>query len=86
MKAVLKLRRKGVLIIPKKLREAVGLVEGGEVVVEVVGDALVLRALKPRVVDVDPGLVEELLREEYRLEAERYKRMIGSGGGARSRH
>ena len=39
-----------------------------EVIVEVVGDKLVLRALKPRIVDTDPGIVEGILREEYGLE------------------
>ncbi len=76
MRVVLRVRRKGVIILPKRLREAVGIDEGGEVVAEVVGDKLVLRALKPRVVDVDPELIEGLLREEYNLEKRRYWRMV----------
>ncbi len=40
---------------------------------------VVLRPLEPRVVNVDPKLVEEILSEEYRLEVSRYKRMISSG-------
>ncbi len=79
----MRVRRKGVIILPKRLREAVGIDEGSEVVAEVVGDRLILRALKPRVVDVDPELIEELLREEYDLEGRRYWRMV-SGGGAGS--
>ena len=85
MRIVLKVRKKGVIILPKRLREAVGIDEGGEVVVDVVGDRLVLRALKPKVVDVDPGVVEECLREEHILERKRYARM-GSDGAAGSRH
>jgi hypothetical protein len=42
------------------------------VIAEVVGDSLVLRALKPKIVDVDPSLVEELLREEYEFEEHEY--------------
>ena len=76
VKVVLKIRRKGVIILPKRLREALGVDEGDEVIVEVHGDELILRALKPRVVDVDPGIVEELLREEYELERDRYTRMV----------
>jgi len=71
----LKIRRKGLLILPKKLREAVGFEEGDDVVAEIVGDSLVLRVLKPKVVDVDPNLVEELLRGEDRFEEQRYRRM-----------
>ena len=67
MRFVLKVRKKGILILPKKLREKVGIGEGDEVIVEVEKDRLVMRVLKPRVVDVDPGLVEKLLREEYEL-------------------
>jgi bifunctional DNA-binding transcriptional regulator/antitoxin component of YhaV-PrlF toxin-antitoxin module len=61
MRFVLKIRRKEVLILPKKLREAVGLKEGD---------------LKPKVVDVDPNLVEELLGEESRFEEHRYRKLI----------
>lgn len=74
----MKIRKKGILILPKRLREAVGLEEGDDVVVEVVGDGLVLRALKPKVVDVDPKFVEELLREEDRFEEQRLRRMLQS--------
>lgn len=79
MRVVLRVRRKGVIILPKRLREAVGIDEGGEVLAEVVGDRLVLRALRPRVVDVDPEAVEELLREEFDLERRRYWRMVSGG-------
>ncbi len=75
---VLKVRRKGILILPKRLRDKVGINEGDEVIVEVKGDKLVMRVLKPRVVDVDPSLVEELLREEYELEERRYEGMFQS--------
>lgn len=79
MKVVLKVRRKGIVILPKRLREVLGVAEGGEVVAEVSGDKVVLRALKPKVVDVDPGIVEKLLREEYSLEKSRYVRMMLRG-------
>lgn len=76
MRAVLKVHRKGIVVLPKRLREALGIKEGDEVVAEIEGDKLVLRALEPRIVDVDPKLVEEALREEYELERKRYSGMI----------
>ena len=79
MRVVLKVRRKGVIILPKKLREALGIGEGDEVIVEVIGGKLVMRALKPRVVDVDPRVVEEILREERYSEEGRYRRMLPHG-------
>jgi len=74
----LKVHRKGVIILPKRLRETLGISEGGEVVAEVSGDVIVLRPLKPRIVDVSPEVVEKLLREEYGLEKNRYAEMISS--------
>ena len=79
MRVVLRIRKKGIIILPKRLREAIGVDEGDEVIADVVGDKLVLRALKPRVVDVDPEVVEKFLREEYSIERKRYTRMISSG-------
>jgi len=77
LRAVLKVRKKGVLILPKRIREAVGIREGDEVLVEADEGLLVIRPLRPKVVDVDPGLVEELLREEYRLEAGEHEEVLG---------
>jgi len=79
VRVVLKVRKKGILILPKKLREEVGISEGGEVVVEVREGKLIIRALKPRVVNVDVGFVEKLLSEEYDLEKERYRRILRGG-------
>lgn len=79
MLVVLKVRRKGVIILPKKLREAIGLHEGDDVIAEVRGDKIILRSLKPKVVDVDPVYVEELLREEYEVERRKYEGMFRNG-------
>ena len=79
MRVILKVRRKGIIVLPKRLREAVGISEGDEVVAEVVGEVLVVRALRPKVVDADPEVVEKLLREEFDLERGRYARMVRSG-------
>ncbi len=38
------------------------------IVAEIVGDKLIMRALKLRVVDVNPKIIEKILREEYELE------------------
>lgn len=79
MRVVLKVRRKGIIILPKRLREALDIDEGDEVVAEIVDDKLTLRPLRPRVVDIDPEVVEELLREERELEEDRLRRLISYG-------
>ncbi len=71
-----KIRRKGVLIIPKKLREAIGLRERDEVIAEVVDDKLILKALRPKIVDINPKLIGKILEEEYIDEEHRYRRII----------
>ncbi len=73
MKVVLKLRKKGILIIPKKLREISGIQEGDEVLVEAGEGIIKITPLKPKIVDIDPKLVEEILREELRLEEKKYE-------------
>ena len=71
MRSVLRVRKKGVIILPKRLREMAGIREGDEVIAEVGEGLIVLRPLKPKVVDVDPEIIEELLREEHALEGGR---------------
>jgi antitoxin MazE len=68
MRVILRVRRKGVIILPKKLREALGIEEGDQLIADIRDNVLILRPLKPRVVDVDPSLIDELLEEEARLE------------------
>jgi len=80
MRTVLKVGKKGVIVLPKAFRERVGIEEGGEVLAEVVGDAIVLRPLKPRVVNVDPRTVEVILAEERREWEEGLKRVVEETG------
>ena len=68
MGEVIRVRKKGVLIIPKKIREEAGIQEGDELVLEAKKGELLIRTLKPKVVDVDPKIIDELLREENNLE------------------
>ena len=42
------------------------------------GDSIVLRPLRPKVVDANPKLVEDLLNEEYRLESVKYEGILKS--------
>ena len=57
----LKVRKKGVIILPKAVREVVGLEEGDEVLVEI-RDGILLKPAKK--VDVDE--VRELLRQHVK--------------------
>ncbi len=69
LRVVLRVRRKGVVILPKALRAAAGIEEDGEVVAEASPGVVVLRPLRLREVDVDPEAVERVLREEGEAEA-----------------
>ncbi|MEM2293981.1 MAG: AbrB/MazE/SpoVT family DNA-binding domain-containing protein [Nitrososphaerota archaeon] len=66
VKVILKIRKKGILILPKSLREAAGISEG-EVVAEAREGEIVIRPFKPRVVDIDPSLVDKLFSEEEKF-------------------
>ena len=64
----LKVRKKGVIILPKSLRKAANIGEGDDVLVEVKDGVILMKVFKPRVVDVEPELIEKLLEEEVKLE------------------
>ncbi|RLG64237.1 AbrB family transcriptional regulator, partial [archaeon] len=62
MRVVLRVRKKGIVILTKDIRRKAGIDEGDELIVEVEEGKLTMKVLRPKVVDVDPNLVEELLR------------------------
>uniref|UniRef100_A0A7C3WTA4 AbrB/MazE/SpoVT family DNA-binding domain-containing protein n=1 Tax=Thermofilum pendens TaxID=2269 RepID=A0A7C3WTA4_THEPE len=76
MRVVLRVRRKGVVILPKALRAAAGIEEESEVVAEAGPGVVVLKPLKLREVDIDPEVVERVLREEGEAEARKLYDLI----------
>ncbi len=82
---VLKVHRKGIVVFPKKLREMIGVNEGDHIIVEVIDGKLIIKPLKPRIVEIDRELVEKILREEYGKEEDKFEEIIG-GGKTSSRH
>ncbi len=73
---ILKVRRKGVIILPKELRLGAGIEENSVVLAEITERGVLLRALKPVTVRVDPALIERILSEEGRLEEERLREIV----------
>ncbi len=61
---ILKVRKKGILILPKALRDKTGIRENSDVLVEVRGDSIVLKPLEPKIVDVDPHIINRVVEEE----------------------
>ena len=74
MKTILKIRKKGILILPKALREKSGIKEGDHVAVEARKGIITIKPLKPKVVNVNPQLLDKLLSEETRLEKGKHGR------------
>jgi bifunctional DNA-binding transcriptional regulator/antitoxin component of YhaV-PrlF toxin-antitoxin module len=72
----LKVRRKGVIILPKELRLRAGIEENSIVLAEITEKGVLLRALKPITVRVDPAVIEGILSEEGRLEEEKLREII----------
>ena len=50
------------------MRKAANIGEGDDVLVEVKDGVILMKVFKPRVVDVEPELIEKLLEEEVKLE------------------
>ncbi|MDT7902107.1 MAG: AbrB/MazE/SpoVT family DNA-binding domain-containing protein [Acidianus sp.] len=67
----LKVRKKGIVILPKDVRVKLSINENDILIANIEGDKLVLRPLKHKIVRVDPKVVEDILEEEG--EAERKK-------------
>jgi len=72
----LKVRRKGVIVLPKELRLRAGIEENSIVLAEITEKGVLLRALKPITVRVDPAVIEGILSEEGRLEEEKLREII----------
>lgn len=72
MRVILKVRKKGIVILPKKIREEIGLKEGDPVLVETRGGEIVFRPLRPVIVDVPEEFVDKLLEEEAEVEKGKY--------------
>jgi len=72
----LKVRRKGVIILPKELRLRAGIEENSIVLAEITEKGVLLRALKPITVRVDPAVIERILSKEGRLEEEKLRKII----------
>ncbi len=81
VKVILKIRRKGILILPKKLRESLNVEEGDELIAETSKGALTLKPFRPIVVDIDPSLIEKALAEESTLERKRVKGLVKGTSG-----
>ena len=73
---ILKVRKKGVVILPKELRTKVGIEEDSEVIAEIKGNEVLLRPLKPVVVRVDWTAVEKILYEEDKIEEEKLREIF----------
>jgi len=73
---ILKVRKKGVVILPKELRTKVGIEEDSEVIAEIKGNEVLLRPLKPVVVRVDWTAVEKILHEEDKIEEEKLREIF----------
>jgi len=76
LRKIVKLRKKGVLILPKKIREEVGIKEGDDLVVTVKKGEIILRKFEPLKVRIDPDKVDKLLREELELEEEKVEEVL----------
>jgi len=71
MEMILRVRKKGVIILPKKIREIAGIGENSDVLVKVEKDSIIIKPYKPITVSINPKIIDRILREEYKLEEEK---------------
>jgi AbrB family looped-hinge helix DNA binding protein len=73
---ILKVRKKGVIILPKELRVRAGIEENSEVIAEIVDNGVLLRPLKPVIVRIDEKVIDELLSLEREVEEEKLREIF----------
>jgi len=79
---VSRIGRKGVIVIPKAVREAIGLEEKSPVIISVEGDRIVIKPIRVLRVKASARarrIVEEALSEEYLLEEEKAAGILERG-------
>ena len=72
----MKIRKKGVVILPKELKTKAGIEEDSEVIAEIKGSEVLSRPLKPVIVRVDWAIAEKILHEEDKVEEERLREIF----------
>jgi len=73
---VLKVGKKGVVVLPKRLRAEAGIEEESLILAEVRDNNIILRPLKPVTVSIDWAVVEKLLAEEREDEEEKVLELL----------
>ena len=73
---ILKVRKRGVVILPKELRSKAGIEEESEAVAENRGNEVLSRPLKPVIVRVDWATVEKILHEEDKVGEEKLHEIL----------
>jgi len=71
-----KVRKKGVIILPKKIREQAKVSEGDDLLVIVDRGKIILEKLEPLKVKVDPREIEKILKKEVELEDKKIEEIL----------
>lgn len=74
----LRLRKKGIIILPKEIREKLNISENDILIADIKDGELILRPLKPKIVRVNPKVVEEILKEEGDAERRKEEEIFSS--------
>lgn len=69
---ILKVREKGIIIIPKAIRDEAGIKEGDEVIAEADKETIILRKFSLLRVRIERNIIDELIREDLLLEERKY--------------
>ena len=65
---IVRMGKKGVVVIPKEVRDSLHLAEGTPFILEVRGSEIVMRPLIPEKVNLDTETIQRIVREAKREE------------------
>ncbi len=75
-KFALRVRKKGIVILPKALRIAAAIDEGSFLTAEIREEGLILKPQKPLTVKINPEIVEKILSEEKQIEEGKFLEIV----------
>ena len=76
METVIKVRKKGIIILPKKVRKLANVSEGDDILLRVEDKKIILEKIQPLRVKVDLEKVEKIESEELELEEKKIEEIV----------
>ncbi|MHA1589074.1 MAG: AbrB/MazE/SpoVT family DNA-binding domain-containing protein [Candidatus Njordarchaeales archaeon] len=76
MEVILKIGKKGIIVLPKRIRDAMGVREGDSLIAKIEGRRIILEPFRPIRIRINREIIDKLLEEEIILEKESIQEIL----------